>query len=280
MDVFQDLFRNIYFQIFLLIAFATVHGYAGAWLAVRMLFRPRQPVRIFGITIFPQGMIPRHRDRLANTIGRAVGEELMSHDTIIKQLTGNDFLAKKIERVVDSYTTELLETDYPSLLDALPEQLRGPLTDGVAALESKLADYIRETLRSEGSLEVIRGFITRRVDDVLSKRVSEVVDDEAFAKILAFLDARVRTAVSGKVFVENVSDFVSRRLDDLVHGEVSLSTMFTDDAVGTSKREGERPDRAAHSPAFRTRRGRQNKEPDQRPHKTRGARLLRRAIVL
>ena len=76
-------FKSIWVQITLLILFATVHGYAGAWLAVRMLFRPRKPVKFLGITVFPQGMIPRHRERLANAIGKAVGEELVSTDTVV-----------------------------------------------------------------------------------------------------------------------------------------------------------------------------------------------------
>src|SRR5437867_2149300 len=86
------IFKNIYVQIGLLIIFATLHGYAGAWLAVRMLFRPRKPVKFLGLTVFPQGMIPRHRDRLATAIGKAVGQELVSQDTILEQLTGTDFL--------------------------------------------------------------------------------------------------------------------------------------------------------------------------------------------
>src|SRR6476646_8713456 len=104
----EPIFKNIWVQIGLLIIFATVHGYAGAWLAVRMLFRPRRPVKLLGLTIFPQGMIPRHRDRLANAIGKAVGEELVSQETILEQLTGKDFLRNKIQEVVDAYTDELL----------------------------------------------------------------------------------------------------------------------------------------------------------------------------
>ena len=235
MDVLQDIFRNLYFQIALLILFATAHGYAGAWLAVRMLFRPRQPVKLLGVTIFPQGMIPRHRERLASAIGRAVGEELMSQDTIIKQLTGDNFLTRKIEHLVDSYATELLETDHPALIDALPAGIRSGVLDALRALEKTLAEHIRQSLKSEESLDVIRGFITRRVDDVLGKRISDVIDDAAFAQIVAFLDDRVRSAVTAKVFEDNVRDFVSRRLDDLVSGQFSLSTMFTDDAVGLLK---------------------------------------------
>src|SRR6478735_3053496 len=94
-ETLSPFLRNIWVQISLLVLFATVHGYAGAWLAVRMLFRPRRPVKLLGLTIFPQGMIPRHRERLANAIGKAVGEELVSQDTIIQELTGKDFLRNK-----------------------------------------------------------------------------------------------------------------------------------------------------------------------------------------
>src|SRR4051794_35582798 len=112
--------KNIWFQIALLILFATFHGYAGAWLAVRMLFRPRRPFKVLGLTLFPQGMIPQHRDRLASAIGKAVGEELVSQETIMEELLGKDFLRKKIRGVIGSYTDEFLSQSYPSLVDALP----------------------------------------------------------------------------------------------------------------------------------------------------------------
>lgn len=232
-------FKIIWVQIGLLILFATAHGYAGAWLAVRMLFRPRRPFKIIGITVFPQGMIPRHRDRLANAIGKAVGEELVSHDTIIAQLTGNDFLRNKIQDVVDSYTNEILAEDYPSLIEALPANIREPVLDAISALQYKLADHIKSVLKSDESLETIRSFVTRRVDDILSKRVTEVVDDETFAKIVSFLDDRIRNAATAKPFEKNIRDFIDRRLDDLFNSETPLGNMFTPDAVALLKEKAE-----------------------------------------
>lgn len=234
-NTLTPIFKNIWVQIALLIVFATAHGYAGAWLAVRMLFRPRLPVKLLGITIFPQGMIPRHRERLANAIGKAVGQELVSQDTIIEQLTGNDFLRKKIQNVVDSYTNEILAEDYPSLIEALPRNVREPVLDAISALQLKLAEHIKSVLKSEESLDAIRGFVTRRVDDVLGKRVSDVVDDETFEKIVAFLDERIRTAIKASSFEANIRDFISRRLDDLINSETPLGKMFTDDAVALLK---------------------------------------------
>src|SRR4029078_10507272 len=194
MEVLNDILRSgepffkiIWVQIALLIVFASAHGYAGAWLAVRMLFRPRKPVKLIGITIFPQGMIPRHRDRLANAIGKDVGEELVSQETILEQLTGKDFLRNRIQLVVDSYTDELLSHDYPSLIEALPKNVREAVLDAIAPLQHKVATHIENVLKSEESLQTITGFVERRVDDVLSQRVSEGVVVEIFPDVLRLI---------------------------------------------------------------------------------------------
>ncbi|MDQ3220350.1 MAG: DUF445 domain-containing protein [Acidobacteriota bacterium] len=227
----EPVFKNLYVQIGLLIVFATVHGYIGAWLAVRMLFRPRHPFKVVGITLFPQGMIPRHRDRLAAAIGKAVGEELVSQETIMEELLGKDFLRKKIRGVVDSYTGELMSQSYPSLIEALPAKLRAPVLDAITSLQFKVSKHIEEVLKSEESIETIRGFVERRVDDFLSKRVSEVIDDEAFEKIVGFLEDRIRTAIASPAFAEKIKNFISRRVDDLANTQTPLGQMFTDDAV-------------------------------------------------
>jgi uncharacterized membrane protein YheB (UPF0754 family) len=231
----EPVFKNLYVQIGLLIVFATAHGYAGAWLAVRMLFRPRKPVKFIGITIFPQGMIPRHRDRLAKAIGKAVGEELVSQDTILEQLTGKDFLRKKIQSVVDSYTDEILSQDYPSLVEALPKNVREPVLDAIAALQHKLADHINAILKSDESTAAISGFVTRRVDDVLGKRVGSVIDDETFTKIITFVYERIRSAVHARPFEDKIRDFIGHRVDDLAGSETPLGHLFTEDAIALLK---------------------------------------------
>lgn len=234
-NAIEPIFKNIWVQISLLIVFATAHGYAGAWLAVRMLFRPRKPFKVLGITLFPQGMIPRHRDRLASAIGKAVGEELVSQETIMEELMGKEFLRRKIRAVVDSYTEEFLSQSYPSLIDALPANLRAPVLGAITSLQLKVAAHIETVLKSEESLETIRGFVTRRVDEVLSRRVSEVMDDETFEKIVGFLESRIRTALNSPALAENIADFISRRVDDLANTPTPLGQMFTDDAVALLK---------------------------------------------
>lgn len=224
-------FKNIWVQIGLLVVFATAHGYAGAWLAVRMLFRPRKSFRLLGIPLFPQGMIPRHRDRLANAIGKAVGEELVSQETIMEELLGKDFLRKKIRGVIYSYTDEILSQSYPSLIETLPSNLRAPVLEAITSLQLRVAEHVETVLKSEESLQTISAFVERRVDEVLSRRVSSVVDDETFEKIVGFLEERVRTALHSSELEKKVRAFVERRIDELSNAPTSLGEMFTPDAV-------------------------------------------------
>jgi len=242
MEFFNDisnsvtpLFKNIWVQIGVLIIFATAHGYVGAWLAVRMLFRPREPFKILGITLFPQGMIPRHRDRLANAIGKAVGEELVSQETIMEELLGKDFLRRKIRGVIDSYTQDITSQTYPSLIETLPTNLRAPVLEAITSLQFRVAEHIENVLKSEDSLATISGFVERRVDEVLSRRVSSVVNDERFEDIVTFLEGRIRSAVQSPALEQKVRGFISSRLDDLANTPTPLGELFTPDAVSLLK---------------------------------------------
>jgi uncharacterized membrane protein YheB (UPF0754 family) len=228
-------FKDIRVQILLLIIFATVHGYAGAWLAIRMLFRPRRPFKLLGITIVPQGMIPRHRDRLAAAIGKAVGEELVSQETIMEELVGKDFLRTKIRGVIDSYTRDLLAQNYPSLVETLPPNLRGPVLDAITSLQFTIAEHIERVLKNEDTQAAISTFVERRVDEVLSRRVSGVISDDNYEKILAFVDERIASALNSPAIEKAIADFVGRRIDDLVNTTTPIGEMFTTDAINLLK---------------------------------------------
>jgi uncharacterized membrane protein YheB (UPF0754 family) len=231
----ETFFKNPWVQFASLVIFATAHGYAGAWLAVRMLFRPRNPVKIFGLTIFPQGMVPRHRERLATAIGKAVGEELVSQETIVEELFGKEFLRKKIQTVVDSYTEDLISQNYPSLIEALPANVREPVLDAISTLQLKIAEHIEQVLQSEETIETIQKFVERRVDEVLSQRVSEVIDEENFNKILGFLEDRIRSIIKEPSLENKVRDFISHRVDDLANSQTPLGSLFTEDAAALLK---------------------------------------------
>ncbi len=219
----------------MIVLVATFHGYGAAWLAVRMLFRPHRPVKIFGLTVWPQGMIPRHRERLAQTIGNAVGNELVSQDTVVNALFGTGFFRRKVETFVNSYTDELLNKNYTTFVDALPKAVRAPILDAISSLQMRVAEHIADVLKSEETVEAVNGFIDRRVDELLAQRLDAAVGEETFEQVLGFVESRFRALVNERGFETKVRDFVSTRVDELARSDATLAEMFTPDTVAVIK---------------------------------------------
>ena len=218
-----------------IIVIATAHGYGAAWLAIWMLFHPYKPVKFLRLTIWPQGMIPRHRARLAQSIGNAVGNELVSQDTVFDALFQTGFFNSKVESFVNSYTTELLSTAYPSLIEALPTGARAPVLDTIAALQYRLAEHIASVLKSQQTAEAIEKFVDRQVDNLLERRLNQTVSEETFAQILEFAEGRFHDLVNDQAFESKVSSFVSERLGDLAGTHATLAEMFTPETIALIK---------------------------------------------
>ena len=200
-----------------------------------MLFHPYRPLKIFGITVWPQGMIPRHRERLAQSIGNAVGNELVSQDTVFNALFETSFFERKIEDFVKTYTDDLLATVYPSFIDALPSAARAPILDTISALQYRLAEYIAAMLKSEETAGAISRFVDRQIDELLTRRIDDTVNDEALRKVVTFIEERFQKLVSDEEFEAKVSEFLSGRLDDLAHSSATLADTFTPETVAFLK---------------------------------------------
>jgi uncharacterized membrane protein YheB (UPF0754 family) len=55
------------------------------WMALKLLFHPRQPKKILGFTL--QGVFPKKQRQIAESLGRIVGQELLSFTDIEQAIT-------------------------------------------------------------------------------------------------------------------------------------------------------------------------------------------------
>jgi uncharacterized membrane protein YheB (UPF0754 family) len=218
-----------------IIVVATIHGYGAAWLAIWMLFHPYQSVKLLGITIWPQGMIPRHREKLAQSIGNAVGNELVSQQTVFDALFETDFFQRKVEDFVGAYTSELLSRVYPSFIDALPSQARAPILDTISALQYRLAEYIAEMLKSEETANAIENFVDKQIDELLDRRLGDMISDSSLDKVLDFAEDQVHKLFATEGFETKVHEFVSGRMDDIARSDATLADTFTPETIAFIK---------------------------------------------
>ena len=80
---------NILFVIPFISAFI---GWFTNWIAIKMLFHPKNPVKILGITF--QGIFPKRQIQFAEKLGKLVSEELLSFKDIEVKITNPDNINK------------------------------------------------------------------------------------------------------------------------------------------------------------------------------------------
>ena len=107
-------------------------GYCTNWLAVKMLFRPREEKYIFGIKIpFTPGVIPKGKKRLAAAVGRVVNDQLLTKEAVEERL-----LAPEMIHMIKSSVNEraaLIKSDEN-------KTIRETLEEAVAVTEDRPAE--------------------------------------------------------------------------------------------------------------------------------------------
>ncbi len=113
-------------------------GYATNWLAIRMLFRPRQPR--WGM----QGLIPRRRHELARRIGQVVARDLVRIDEMLEPIKTVDLeptFAAFVDDIIAAKSDELRQMP---LIGALfsPQMFSGIRDRVVRELVDRQGDII------------------------------------------------------------------------------------------------------------------------------------------
>ena len=75
------------------------------WMALKLLFHPHEPKKFLGMTL--QGVFPKRKKQIANSLGRIVGQELLSFTDIEKTITDPANI-HKILPLVDNHIDDFL----------------------------------------------------------------------------------------------------------------------------------------------------------------------------
>lgn len=103
-----------YLGYILLPVIAGLIGWFTNWIAVVMLFRPRNPIYILGVKF--QGVFPKRQKYLAEQLGNLVAEQLFSADDIKEKLVSDTNISQiigMIEDKVDDFMLNTFPEKYP-----------------------------------------------------------------------------------------------------------------------------------------------------------------------
>ena len=145
------------------------------WLAIKMLFRPREAKYIFGMKLpFTPGLIPKEKSRIANKVGETVGTHLLNSDSLSKALKDDKIKAKfnevakeKINQIINSNST--LENSLKNTLGENYYALKGNMIDNIAKT-------ILESIQEEEFKNKVKFYIVDSIKERLNKEPEKIID--------------------------------------------------------------------------------------------------------
>ncbi len=155
---------------------AIVGGIIGSltnYLAIKMLFRPYEEKRVFGIKIpFTPGLIPKQVKRIANSISETIGIHLLDEKTILSGI--NDFDVKThLNKITDKKIEEYIQNE--STIRDLINEFYGE-TDIIEELKNLINKSIYEL--DFDFDKIVKGYLVSYIDseNQIGKYIPEKLD--------------------------------------------------------------------------------------------------------
>lgn len=164
------------YKLFSLPIIGAVIGWIANRIALRMLFRPRNPINVFGFKI--QGVLPKRRTELAHAIGHTV-KEFGFHNDIKEILTDESHLESfkvAIKNAVDNFVERRLTFTSPLLTSFLPYgailKFKEKITNEIIRFIPELAEGLTSELENKLDLKEI---VVSKLEAYEMSRLEEIV---------------------------------------------------------------------------------------------------------
>ena len=168
---------NIWLQLILLPTVGALIGWLTNWVAIKMLFRPRNAVKVAGLSL--QGLIPKRRHELAQKIGEVVERELISHEDISRRVNTPEFhetVRAHVQKHVEVFVKEKLYSvpllGNMMMMESVANRVRDFIVDEIEKVLPGMVEGFVSGL--ENKLE-FRKIVTEKVEAFELERLENIV---------------------------------------------------------------------------------------------------------
>lgn len=182
-------------------------GWITNWVAIKMLFHPRNPINILGIQV--QGIFPKRQQQFAEKLGRLVSNELLSFSDIEEKINKPENLQKilpQVETHIDHFLRVKLGESMPMISmfigDKTIDKLKGIFMEELEILFPKMMKEYSATLKSQLDLEQIvtdkvKAFPSDKLEDILYQVMAkEFRFVELLGAVLGFVIGILQVAIT------------------------------------------------------------------------------------
>jgi len=158
----------------MLVVIGGIIGYVTNKVAIKMLFRPINPIKIGPFIL--QGVFPKRKDKMAESLADTIEKELLNKDQIINQMLEGFDLDEMKQDIKGVLVKKIAEAIPPMAKMFLGNNIEEIIASFIEKEGDKLFEDILEKIKGKAMDGLdIRGLVKKRIDEL---------DFVAFEKIL------------------------------------------------------------------------------------------------
>src|ERR1700744_211090 len=157
---------------------AAFTGWFTTWIAIFMLFHPREPKRFLGITI--QGIFPKRQRQVAEKLGAVVARELIHFDEIAAQLKNPALLGEltpTIEKHLDNFLQVKLKEKLPVISmfvgGGTMDKIKEGMLEEISLLLPEIIGQYTDSLSKRIDIEKM---VTEKVSNFSSDKLEQILE--------------------------------------------------------------------------------------------------------
>lgn len=165
------------FKCFLLVFIGAMIGWITNFIAIKMLFRPYKEVNLIFFKI--QGLLPKRRNEIGNSIAEVVNNELVSVKDIISKISPEDIeenIGLIVDRILESRLKEEIVKNFPmaafflsdSMLEKIKHIIKQSILDHKEEMINVFAEYLENKVDIKSIIvEKVNGFSLEKIEEII-----------------------------------------------------------------------------------------------------------------
>lgn len=203
-------------------------GYVTNYIAIKMLFRPLQPWRIFGLRVpLTPGIIPSKRGELAQRMGHTVGGHLLTSADVGRALETPAF-HRELRGALHDRLSHFLDRDLAPPITLIPNEYRPRFAELTDIVRRKCLDAVGKWLDSDDCETRLRTFLADQEQQLLSRDLESFMTPERFEVLRRHIDERIGSALHSTALTGAIEQFIDRQTDKLLSSDRSLKELLPD----------------------------------------------------
>lgn len=194
------------------VAVGAISGGITNAVAIWMLFHPYESKGFWRLRI--QGAMPKNKARLARSIGRTVGERLLTPEDLAQRLSA-PAVRQAFDGAIGRLVSELLHRERGPLRTELPPAVAATLDETLATVPGRVAERVAVWAQSPELTTLVEGWVRRLEVDFGDRPLAETLTPERRDAVRDRVEGWVGELVEGGELETTLRTWVNQQLDAL-----------------------------------------------------------------